>query len=91
MPSSIGVYFRVSRLKEQCDRVHVRKLMMKYGLKNVEVPQGADAEVKTAETIFLYVSVFLIAQERSGSSISGKRVYMGDCFVDFISFFLNIP
>ena len=47
-----GVYFRVSRLKEQCDRVHVRKLMMKYGLKNVEVPQGADAEVKTEETIF---------------------------------------
>ena len=36
-------------MKEQCDRVHVRKLMMKYGLKNVEVPQGADAEVKTEE------------------------------------------
>ena len=35
---------RVSRLKEQCDRAHVRKLMLKYGLKNVEVPQGADAE-----------------------------------------------
>ena len=35
---------RVSRLKEQCDRVHVRKLMLKYGLKNVEVPKGADAE-----------------------------------------------
>ena len=35
---------RVSKLKEQCDRVHVRKLMLKYGLKNVEVPQGGDAE-----------------------------------------------
>ena len=41
------MYFRVSRLKEQCDGVHVRKLMMKYGLKNVQVPEGADAEVNT--------------------------------------------
>ena len=69
----IGVYFRVCRLKEQCDRVHVRKLMMKYGLKNVEVPQGADAEVKTEETIFSRIRTFLYY----------KIYYMAESFQDF--------
>lgn len=49
--SWISVCSRVSKLKEQCDRVHVRKLMLKYGLRNVEVPQGADAEVRHSRWI----------------------------------------
>ncbi|XP_053381951.1 kinetochore-associated protein 1-like [Mercenaria mercenaria] len=37
-------HIKVSKIKEQCERARVRKLMMKYGLKNVEVPQGPQAE-----------------------------------------------